>query len=280
MKKILFAAIILAAGILTSCNGQKKDVDPYEGKTNPSTICADNLIAYFPFDGVATEQINNLAPTTIGEGVAYEKGRRGKAYKGAAKNELIYEAKDIKGIAELKDFSFAFWFKHQAVPQSQAPVPWFFGLTNKDAFWGQLAFVLDRGGADNTDSLAVKVAINGDMWAEYGLNEAFPANRWIHVVGSFKYVDETLQTIDMYVNGIPVDELHRDFIERPVTDFSKSTMLLFGQWRQKAVDVPAATDEWMGDMDGLLDEVRLYNAALTAAQAKELYDAEVSVLDE
>ena len=276
MKKILFAAVILAAGFLASCNN-KGPVDPYEGKTNPSTICQANLIAHFPFDGAATELINNIEPKTVGTGVAYEKGRRGQAFKGAAKNELVYETSKIPAIANLKDFSFACWFKHQAIPQSQAPVPYLFGLTNETDFWGQLAFVLDRGGLDNTDSLAVKVAINGDMWAEYGLQSVFPANRWIHVVASFKYVDEKLQTIDMYVNGAPVDELHRDFIERPVTDFSKSTMILFGQWRQKALE--GATDEWMGDMDGDLDEVRLYNIALTAEEAKALYDAEITVID-
>lgn len=277
MKKILFAAVILAAGLFASCNNNKGPVDPYEGKTNPSTICEANLIAHFPFDGAATELINNIEPTRVGEGVAYEKGRRGQAYKGAAKNELVYDASKIPAIAELKDFSFAFWFKHQAVPQSSAPTPYFFGLTNTEAFWGQLAFVLDRGGLDNTDSLAVKVAINGDMWAEYGLQPVFVANRWIHVVGSFKIVDDTLQTIDMYVNGAPVEELHRNFIARPETDFSESTMILFGQWRQKALE--GATDEWMGDMDGDLDEVRLYNIALTAEEAKQLYDAEVSVID-
>ena len=275
MKKILFAAIILAAGMFTAC--QPKEKDPYEGKTNPSTICQANLIAHFPFDGAPTELINNIEPSTVGTGVAYEKGRRGQAYKGAAKNELIYDAAKIKGIAELKDFSFACWMKHAAVPQSQAPTPYFFGLTNKDDFWGQLAFVLDRGGADNTDSLAVKVAINGDMWAVAGLNPAFVADRWTHVVGSFKIVDDTLQTLDLYVNGAPVESLHWPFISRPVTDFSKSTMVLFGQWRQKALE--GATDEWMGDMDGDLDEVRLYNIALTAEEAKQLYDAEISVID-
>lgn len=278
MKKILFAAVILAAGFFASCNNNKGPVDPYEGKTNPSTICEANLIAHFPFDGTATELINNIEPTKVGEGVAYEKGRRGQAYKGAAKNELVYDASKIPAIAGLKDFSFACWFKHQAIPQSQVPVPYFFGLTDTENFWGQLAFVLDRGGADNTDSLAVKVAINGDMWAEYGLQSVFTANRWIHVVASFKQVDDTLQTIDMYVNGVPVEALHRDFIERPATDFSRSTMVLFGQWRQKALE--GATDEWMGDMDGDLDEVRLYNTALTADEAKALYDAEVSVIDE
>jgi hypothetical protein len=277
MKKILFAALILAAGLFASCKRDNGPVDPYEGKTNPSTICQANLIAHFPFDGAATEMINNIEPTRVGEGVAYEKGRRGQAYKGAAKNELVYDAAKIPAIASLKDFSFACWFKHQAVPQSQAPVPYFFGLTNTEDFWGQLAFVLDRGGADNTDSLAVKVAINGDMWAEYGLQSVFPANRWIHVVASFKQVADTLQTIDMYVNGVPVEELHRDFISRPATDFSRTTMVLFGQWRQKALE--GATDEWMGDMDGDLDEVRLYNTALTAEEAKALYDAEISVID-
>lgn len=275
MKKILFVAVALAAVVLTSC--KEKEVDPYEGKTNPSTICAEHLIAHFPFDGVTTELINNVEPTRKGEGLAFEKGRRGQAYKGAPKNELVYDAAAIKGIAGLKDFSFACWFKHQAVPQSQAPVPYLFGLTNSEDFWGQLAFVLDRGGEDTTDSLAVKVAINGDMWAEYGLQPIFTANRWIHVVASFKVVDEALQTIDVYVNGAPVEELHRDFVERPVTDFSRSSMVLFGQWRQKALE--GATDEWMGDMDGDLDEVRLYNAALTAEEAKALYDAEITVID-
>ena len=277
MQKILFAALILAAALFASCKKDNGPVDPYEGKTNPSTICQANLIAHFPFDGAATEMINNIEPTRVGEGVAYEKGRRGQAYKGAPKNELVYDAAKIPAIATLKDFSFACWFKHQAVPQSSAPVPYFFGLTNTEDFWGQLAFVLDRGGADNTDSLAVKVAINGDMWAEYGLQSVFPANRWIHVVASFKQVADTLQTIDMYVNGVPVEELHRDFISRPATDFSRTTMVLFGQWRQKALE--GATDEWMGDMDGDLDEVRLYNAALTAEEAKALYDAEISVID-
>ncbi|MBR1807825.1 MAG: LamG domain-containing protein [Paludibacteraceae bacterium] len=275
MKKILFAAIILAAGIFTAC--QPKEVDPYEGKTNPSTICQANLIAHFPFDGAATELINNIEPKTVGTGVAYEKGRRGQAFKGAAKNELVYDASAIKGIADLKDFSFACWFKHQAVPQSQAPTPYFFGLTNSEDFWGQLAFVLDRGGLDSTDSLAVKVAINGDMWAVPGLNPAFVAGRWTHVVASFKVESDALQTLTLYVNGAPVEGLSWNFDDRPVTDFAKSTMVLFGQWRQKALE--GGTDEWMGDMDGDLDEVRLYNIALTAEEAKALYDAEITVID-
>ena len=277
MKKILFAALIFAAGMLTSCNNKAQEQDPYEGKTNPSTICQANLIAHFPFDGAPTELINNIEPKTVGTGVAYEKGRRGQAYKGAPKNELVYETSKIKGIAELKDFSFACWFKNQAVPQSQAPTPYFFGLTNETDFWGQLAFCLDRGGSDATDSLSVKVAINGDMWAALGLHPAFVAGRWTHLVASFKVVDDTLQTIDFYVNGVPVEDLHRDFIARPETDFSKSTMLLFGQWRQKALE--GDESDWMGDIDGDLDEVRFYNTALTAEEAKQLYDAEITVID-
>lgn len=279
MKKILFAAIILAAGILTSCKNDKAPVDPYEGKTNPSTICAENLIAHFPFDGNAKELINNIEPKTVGTGVAYETGRRGQAFKGAAKNELVYDAAAIKGVHEMKDFSFAFWLKHQAVPQSQAPVPWLFGFTKKDDFWGQLAVTLDRGGEDNTDSLRIKTAVNGNRWADSNLHPSLIANRWMHIVGVVKNVDDTLQTMDMFVNGAPVETLHWDFanVADPI-DFSKTEILLFGQWGPRVLN--NAQDEWMGDMDGLLDEVRLYNAALTPAQAKALYDAEITVIND
>ncbi len=278
MKKILFAAVILAAGFLASCNNNKGPVDPYEGKTNPSTICQANLIAHFPFDGAATELINNIEPKTVGTGVAYEKGRRGQAYKGAAKNELVYDAAAIKGVKEMKDFSFACWFKHQAVPQSQVPVPWLFGFTKVEDFWGQLAVTLDRAGEDATDSLRIKVAVNGNRWADSNLHPSLIANRWMHIVGVVKNVDDTLQTMDMYVNGAPVESLHWDFANVPdPIDFSQAEVLLFGQWGPRILN--GATDEWMGDMDGDLDEVRLYNIALTAEEAKALYDAEITVID-
>ena len=253
MKKILFAAVILAAGFLASCNNNKGPVDPYEGKTNPSTICQANLIAHFPFDGAATELINNIEPKTVGTGVAYEKGRRGQAYKGAAKNELVYDAAAIKG-------------------------PWLFGFTKVEDDWGQLAVTLDRAGEDATDSLRIKVAVNGNRWADSNLHPSLIANRWMHIVGVVKNVDDTLQTMDMYVNGAPVESLHWDFANVPdPIDFSQAEVLLFGQWGPRILN--GATDEWMGDMDGDLDEVRLYNIALTAEEAKALYDAEITVID-
>ncbi|MDO9634266.1 MAG: hypothetical protein Q7J05_04375, partial [Paludibacter sp.] len=60
MKKLnffgLFAviALLFTGMVLTSC--EKEEPDPYAGKTNPSTIAAANLVAYFPFES-ETESI-------------------------------------------------------------------------------------------------------------------------------------------------------------------------------------------------------------------------------
>ena len=40
-------------------------------------------------------------------------------------------------------------------------------------------------------------------------------------------------------------------------------------------------DEWIGGFEnGQVDEIRLFNRALTAAEAKALYDAEVAAMTE
>ncbi len=277
MKKILFAVVALSTVLFVSCN--KKEKDPYEGKTNPSTICATNLVAHFPFDGNATELINNMEPTTVGKGVVYQKGRRGQAYAGAKNNELVYGVEKLGRLTSAKSFSFACWLKQGAIPQAIAPVPWYFGLTNKDEFWGQLVLTNDRGGEMNTDSLALKAAVNGRMWDAPGLNYTAIAGRWNHIVFTCENRGNELQVLDMYVNGVAAEIYHQE-VEQEAADLSEATMLLFGQWRQKAVDTPAAQDEWMGEeCEFLLDEVRFYDIALTAKDAKDLYDAECTVID-
>ena len=59
MKKQNFISVLavfaLVVGVsFSSC--KTEEPDPYEGKTNPSTIAASNLVAYFPLES-ATEAI-------------------------------------------------------------------------------------------------------------------------------------------------------------------------------------------------------------------------------
>src|ERR1035437_9705756 len=90
MKKIkLFSGIAVSALFLgmsfTSCTSSSPAPDPYAGKTNPSTIAASNLVAYFPLESAT-------GAVSIGTGVTFSKistagsfvvGRRGNAFQGS-----------------------------------------------------------------------------------------------------------------------------------------------------------------------------------------------------
>lgn len=293
MKKILFAAVVLTAGMLVSCekkNNGNND-DPYAGKTNPSTICADNLKAYIPFDGSAVESLGNVQGT-CGEGVAYTKGRRGQALDGQEKGYISFKLPQLK---DMTSFSIAVWLKQPIIPESQAPVPCYLAFINKENFWNDFAWSIDR----REDALTPKLfwmsvdPATGetayDVWKttnaknEEGVwdwGQSFPGDVWSHYVWSY---DAKTSEFHVFVNGAdvtpegyvavvnwnaePAGEIH----------FKACSELLINGWRQKVYE--GAEDEWMGWMNGQMDELRIYDKGLNAKEAKDLYDAEVSVLD-
>jgi hypothetical protein len=66
MKKLNFISVLAVVALLasvsfTSCK-ENEEPDPYEGKTNPSTIATSNLIAHWGFE--------NSPKDTIARGVA------------------------------------------------------------------------------------------------------------------------------------------------------------------------------------------------------------------
>lgn len=290
MKKILFAAAILAVGMLASCKKGGNN-DPYEGKTNPSTICEANLKVYIPFDGTAVDEISKVNGT-CGEGVAYTKGRRGQALDGKEKGYISFKLPVLK---EMTSFTIAAWSKQPTIPQEHAPVPCFLAFINKDNFWNDFAWSVDR---RDDDALTPKLfwmsvdpatgetaydvwkttnAKTEDVW-DWGM--AFPSKVWSHYVWSY---DAKTSEFHVFVNGIDVTpEAYVPVVNwksEPAGEihFKACSELLINGWRQKVYE--GAEDEWMGWMEGQLDELRIYDKGLNAQEAKELYEAEVSVLD-
>jgi hypothetical protein len=52
---------------------------------------------------------------------------------------------------------------------------------------------------------------------------------------------------------------------------------IIGAWGNRRLGT--ATDDWMMDYRGLIDELRVYDKALTKAEVKRLYDAEVAKIN-
>jgi len=281
-----FSAITIAALFIgmtfSSCD--KEDDDPYAGKTNPSTIASTNLIAYFPFDGSAEETIAALTPSAQPK-VTYVAGRRGEAYQGADGACLLYNLPTASKMKSLKSFSVAMWFKSPLVTGDPEPIFFQIGKSD-DLYWGNLTLALNRLDA-TSDSLQLKAFFlkNGAEWSGQHVgysNTAFKINKWMHLV--FEY-DATTSKYMIYKDGVKV--VTNDGVENRKAGsdgtalgdlvFANADKINIGSWRPKSEGT--ATDSWMGWFLGNLDELRVYDKALSATEAKALYDAEVSVMD-
>jgi len=297
MKKLNFlsgiavVALFLGASF-TSC----KTADPNAGKTDPSTIAAADLVAYFPFNGNGNDSIGGLTPKAK-PGVTYVTARRKSGFKGVDNAYFLYDLPTTSKLRTLQAFSVAMWINEPQIPAETAPVPMILQIKNDDdLFWGNLSLTQDRMGtlAAPVDSLNFKAVFHSQtaVWQNQFVNFPNPgiqAAKWMHLI--FEY-DNVSSTFSVYVNGaklaLPAGTALRYADAAPVTGvqppfgnmvFNKASQLVIGGWLTKIVQVPAATDEWMGWFKGTMDEMRIYDKALTSTEAKALYDAEVTQLN-
>jgi hypothetical protein len=291
MKKInLFSGIAVAALFLgmsfTSCKSNDTVTDPYAGKTNPSTIAAANLVAYFPLES-ATGAI------TTGAGVTYSKisgagafvtGRRGNAYKGSnTAGYLEFNVAATNLFKDLSEFTYAAWIKTPAPTGGAASA---FSVNGGDANMGNFNLVIES--QSNADSLALKPYLRNsttvwqgqDLWTFKKTNST---DKWIHVVSSY---NKTTSVMALYVNGVkvnsgikyggPVPTVGTQPLLGALT-FVDMTKFYIGAWGKLALGT--ATDSWMVYYPGMIDEIRIYNKALTDAEVLALYNAEITVIN-
>lgn len=284
----ILGILLLGNLALSSCERDKDDED--NGKVDPGTIATANLVAYFPFDGNATEQISSINPNLM-PNVTYVAGRRGQAYQGANMAHLLYDIPAASPLRTLTSFSVAVWLRSPLVTGDPESIFFQIGKSD-DLFWGNLTLGLQRLNA-TADSLQFKGFFlkAGVPWAGQHLSfssDEFPINIWMHLV--FLYEASTSKFL-IYKDGVKVQT--NDGVENRWAADANTTprpplgTLLFqnvdkiniGAWRPKTEGIPPATDVWMGWYLGNIDELRVYNKALTAAEVLSLYQAEVSQLN-
>jgi hypothetical protein len=288
MKKLLkISGVLLASVLITgmTLNSCSKDEDPNAGKTDPSTIATTNLVAYFPFDGNATESIAALTPT-LQPNVTYVAGRRGQAYQGADQAHLLYTLPAASKMKSLTSFTVAMWIKSPLVTGDPEMTVFEIGKSD-DLFWGNLKLGLLRLN-ETADTLKFKAFFlkSGAVWSDQHLDYSdnlFLINKWMHMV--FEY-DEATSKFMIYKDGVKVVTntsvedrwaAGDDVVPRPKLGplaFANADKINIGAWRPKTEN--AATDAWMGWYLGNLDELRVYDKARTAAEIKSLDDAEIT----
>ena len=302
MKKLnfigLFAVVALLASVsFTSCK-ENEEPDPYEGKTNPSTIATSNLIAHWGFENSPKDTIGQRGVAT--SAVTYPVGRRGKAFKGGEGAYISFDLPATDKLATLKAFTVAMWVKAPRVPAGKG-IPAFFQLSGNGGE-GALSVFLDNLGGNTADSIRMKgffakkdVPWAGQWWDKS--NPSFLADSWFHFVINY---DNATSIATIYVNGntykfetlSAYDSAVRyqndpgsaaningaaklGDLNLPLRDSNNKGII--GYWAIKAFY--GGTDDWQGYYTGSLDELRVYDRALTATEVKALYDAEITVIN-
>lgn len=301
MKKIMnFMGIALcgAALLFSSCSKDDTTTDPNAGKTDPSTIASANLVAYWGFENKATDAIGQRGTAT--SSVTYTTGRRGLAFQGAQNAYISWDLPLTDKLATLKSFTAAMWVKAPKVPAGKG-IPAFFQLSGA-AWEGALSIFQDNVGNNLGDSLHFKGFFGkaGVPWVGHWWNKAsknIPADRWLHMI--IKY-DATSSIATLYVNGTGYKYETLGAYDSSVryqndpgsaANVNGATKLgdlnlplrasgnkgIIGYWALKAFF--GGTDDWQGYFYGQLDEMRIYDKALSDLEIQSLYAAELTQIN-
>jgi hypothetical protein len=286
---LYFAGVLfLGSFIVTSCSKDDDDGGNNNGKVDPSTIAATNLVAYFPFDaeGETVQKANNTITFNKKVGAAsFVTGRRGKAYQGSTSEAYLeYDVTTSNPLNSLDEFTLAAWLKTPVTTSGAAKI---FTVNGGDSFMGNLTLMQEsQATGDSVDMKMYLYDSESPEWKGQDIRKQatpFLNNKWFHIVALYR---KSASTIELYANGKFVASSVRYAGPQPtqgdqpllgaIKFKNDMTKIHFGAWTQQIAGSP---ESWMTYYQGLLDEFRIYNKALSEQEIEDLYDAEVSQLE-
>lgn len=239
---------------------------PYGGYLSSSEIAPANLVAYWNFNGNLIDSVSKIAG--VNTGTTFDAaGKKGQALKGADSSYVISDASNA--VQNLNSFSLAFWTNIPKMPDGALGL---FDLADTSTFWGNLDVYIDGGIAPDTAKFSVHVNNAGkDAWF-VGNKVPGAFGKWVHYAVTY---DAGSSTFTLYVNGTQLaNKAQAGF--GPLK-FQNAAKLVFGtlQFQTRPSLTSATTGQpWARYLIGSMDEVRIYNRALTAAEVSSLVKLE------
>lgn len=278
MKKYFLGMSLLAASLTGIIGCQKMSRPalgdyPVDHTVTPTTP----LRFYANFDSTteAGRQINIRFGDSISEypsffppsSISVIDGIHGTAFKNSGDATLL-QYLNANDWPSSTSFTVAFWEKHDGVPAGEAQFA--FSIPSSNGHWsgGTMFLLFDHPGAGATNDLAVikffMVDPNGEGWMEWVGANRVPGiydNQWHHL--AFTY-DETTSQMKLYKDGA----LHgtANWTGHGGLHIETSKIGVFNLGGRPKVDLG-----WGRSWIGGLDQFRLYNKVLSAAEISALY---------
>lgn len=259
--------LMVCGTLLTSCY-KKFDPQSYQpaftvnGFTSTAEIGAGSLVGYWAFDGSYIDSVSNTAGT--GVGTSFTGGFKGQAMQGALNGYVLTPPSNA--IKNLQSFTITQWVK---TPPPSTGIIDFFTLSNTTHFWGNIEMFFENGSDNANGKLRVHVYQGGNdnTYSVDGLSNLF--NVWTNIAVSY---DASSSVFTLYINGSKVNSGKVGNVSGPLS-FADVGNIVFGapQFQTSPSQTSATTEQpWASFLTGQLDEVRVYNKALSAAELQAL----------
>jgi hypothetical protein len=248
-----------------------------EGFDSSAQIAPDHLIAYWNFDGNEKEMISGAVPTATVNDSYVDNGVTGQ---GLSLNSgyLYYASQLPKFDTSLKSFTVSEWV--QVLNNGSTPTLTF-TIARPGQFWGNINFLLETGqhpASDLTDLVvhpdfsAIGGGTQDNLNASYLPSYKSPTladGKWNHLVITY---DRSTSIFQIWADGVMIGA--PDYQNRGTAYFNnfEPNEVLIGGWYNNIPGKEVSGDTWTVPMVGKIDEIRVYNTALGAADIKALYE--------
>lgn len=281
--KSKISSFLLAIGItgslvfgFSSCSDEEEKLPAIGGFNTSDEVAASNLVAHWAFEGDGKEKKSSSAPTAS-VGATFSAGAKGKAVDFNS-GYLAYG--EIAALNSLPNMTVSTWAKFD---NNGTHPTCFFTMTRPNEWAGNINLMSETGWKKaGNDTLVVKglvvtkVANNPSFQdsrnepSKGGVQVPKGVNKWHQLVMTW---DGATSNYKIYVDGVKVN--NPEWEQRGTTgplSFFTPTKPVIGAW---GTNLPGGTAEvWQKPMTGSVDELRVFNKALTDAEISALYQLE------
>lgn len=236
---------------------------PVNGYTTSSQVASANVVGYWAFDGSLIDSVSGQSATATGTG--FGTGTKKQALQTGTNGYALFTPGTA--ITGMSSYTISYWVN---APVNATGIAGTVNLSHDSNFWGNIDQFFENGSSATAATFKVHVT-NGDgkeHWVvKEGIADAF--GKWVHFATSFDGVSKTFK---FYVNGAPVaSDVDAAFGNLQFANVGK---LVFGTVQfmtSPSLTSSHGAEPWASYLNGLLDEVKIYNKALTDEEMLALY---------
>jgi len=227
----------------------------------PDEVQTEGPVAWWKFDeGEGTVAVDNISgeKDPIMRTFWYRQGVSGNAIK--CDGFTTHIVRDAAEAPSLKNaFTVEAWVAPQAFPYNWC------AIVNQEADHKAGYFF----GVSELGQIALNVAVDG-KWVECATKKTIPfMTKWSHIAGTF----DKRKGITVYIDGVPAAAVETKGRFTPAVDMDlqigrnhKKTLMVPESLVRPDVNFPVSYS-----FDGLIDELKIYNRALTSDQVSQSY---------